>query len=47
MTDLLSEDLTGCGSYGTEPARLACASRPCGPWWLPGVVVASSPGAGR
>src|SRR3954465_11484704 len=47
MTDLLSEDLTGCGLYGTKPARLVCPSRPCGPWSLPGVVVASPPGAGQ
>src|SRR3954462_12801042 len=47
MTDLLSEDLAGCGRYGTKPAPLVCPSRPCGPWWLPGVVVASPPGAGQ
>src|SRR3954469_6514342 len=47
MTDLLSEDLTGCGRYGTKPVRLVCPSRPCGPWSLPGVVVASPPGAGH
>src|SRR3954451_17283939 len=32
MTDLLSEDLTGCGRCRTKPVRLVCPSRPCGPW---------------
>src|SRR3954451_22544935 len=43
MTDLLSEDLTGCGRYGTKPVRLVCPSRPCGPWSFPGLVVAHHP----
>src|SRR3954467_6050382 len=46
MTDLLSEDLTGCGRHGTKPVRLVCPSRPCAPWSLPGVVGASPPAGG-
>src|SRR3954463_15304389 len=47
MTDLLSEDLTGCGRHERKRVRLVCPSRPCGPWSLPGVVLASPPGAGH
>src|SRR5215216_5731504 len=35
MTDLLSEDLTGCGWHGSKPARLVCPSPLCGPWSNP------------
>src|SRR5829696_10175581 len=40
MTDLLSEDLTGCGRYTTKPARPLCSSRPYGPWSTPGAHLA-------